>query len=1783
MQCEGIKEAVVLAHTRDGDVSEKFLCAYYIPAEGDFVASGTHDDEGKSSLNNKLRSILSGKLPQYMVPAYFVSIDKIPFTAAGKIDRRILPVPGVRDGDNYIAPREEVERKLVEVWSGLLGKYSDDGTDSLLPIGIDDEFFSLGGDSIKAIQILSRITNAGYKTDIRTLFQYPTIRELAPRLTQADISRDQSPVTGPVPLTPIQQWYFHGSPLYPNHYNQAVMFRSGEKLDVEMIKAVFGKIQQHHDALRMTYTHDRNDSNMEDGATPVTQTNHGLNYPFFVEEFDFSGHRRGDAVPLLEAKAKKIQAGIQLANGPLMRPVLFHLEDGSRLLIVIHHLVIDGISWRILFEDIQHLMQQYKNNKPLKLPLKTDSFKTWSEKLRSYAGSRELLKEKPWWQQSGTQPIPLIEHDVEEGSNLIKEAASVSFRLDSAQTESLLTAVNHAYGTQINDILLTALGLAVRETWGHDRLFIALEGHGREELFEDIDISRTVGWFTTEYPVLLDVSYEDNLERQIKEIKETLRKVPNKGIGYGILKYLTLNVNEREPSFEVKPQFSFNYLGQFDADVQQTGFQVAPESSGAVRNKNEQRDYELAVSGIIDAKRLSINIEYSKKQYKSRTMKTLSSFFESRLLKVIDFCASKAQEEPQLTPSDFTYPHLPIGTVDRLNLLYPRLIEDLYLLTPMQQGMLFHALADDSSEAYFEQFSYRLNGSLDIPIAEKSLNGLFKRHDVLRTAFVYREVEEPVQVVLKERSVDFYYEDIGRMGSSPEKERFIKEFKVKDRQRPFDLSQGVLLRAAIFKVDPTQYEFLWSSHHILMDGWCSGILIDEFLEIYTCFLENEPYRLPPVTPYRTYIKWLEKQKKENSGEYWKALLDSCEESVAVPGMKLNSPQGKAPYDNQIVPLALAPDTLVKLNTLSSLHNVTLNTIIQSVWAVLLGRYNGKEDIVFGSVVSGRPAELEGVETMVGLFINTIPVRIRFEQDVSFRRLIRRVQSEAISGLPHHYYPLAMIQSQSPLKQQLINHILVFESLSPSRQPLGDGNQSQTSLTLSGADSFEQTNYDFNVIIGGGNQLLLKFKFNGNVYDIDFVRQMAQHFHLLVKQVIENEEIEIGKLNLLSDSEKHRLMIEYNDTACEYPRDKSIHGLFEEQVERTPHRIAVMGQADNISITYSQLNERANHLALLLKEKGVIANTIAAIMTERSVEMIIGIFGILKAGGAYLPIDPDFPEERVNFMLKDSNAKIIVSNGLKVNGLDGLMVIKPGDTNEFPNQQTNKPTNQQTNLAYVIYTSGSTGKPKGVMVEHKSLTNYIHFAAGNYIREEAIHFPLYTSIAFDLTITSIFAPLVTGNAVVVYSGANKGNLIERIVDDNKVGVIKLTPSHLYLISKKELADSVTRIRRFVVGGEILNYQIARDIFYNFNGKVDIYNEYGPTEATVGCMLYKFDPLKNKGSSVSIGVPAANARIYLLDKNRKPVPIGAVGEIYIGGDGLARGYLNRPELTMEKFDHDLKSFQDFQDNQDNQDIKKGKKEPSALSAVRLYKTGDLARWLWDGNIEFLGRRDHQVKVRGFRIELGEIESRLQSHPGIKEAVVIDRNDNDRHYLCAYVVPVTRDITPPGKEMPVVDPFNLKEYLKGNLPDYMVPAFFVELETIPLTPSGKVDRKQLPPPLESGSHAGGTYKAPESGLQQTIADVWREILGREKIGITDNFYDLGGNSLDFVKISNKLEEKLGKEIPVATLFTYPTIHSLELWLTGNRGKESFGDITPDDSDMMDEGKDLMRQTLRNLDEED
>jgi amino acid adenylation domain-containing protein/non-ribosomal peptide synthase protein (TIGR01720 family) len=940
-----IKEVAVLANKdKKGDY---FLCAYFVLKSPAQAIPGASTE---TSLIFELREFLLKELPDYMVPAYFIRLEQIPLTPNGKIDKKALPEPELKVDEQYVPPGNELEKKLVEIYESVLDKKD---------IGINENFFMIGGDSIKSIQIISRLTREGYKVEMRDLFDYPTILELAPVVKPSDHTSDQSIVTGRVPLTPIQENFFANYRKSPHHFNLSSLLYLTEPLEEEIIRAIFKKIQDHHDALRMTF------KKGEGGE--IIQTGHGPDYPLSLEVYDL--RQEENAGKIFEQQAAKLQAGIELENGPMMKLGLFHLEKGTRLLIVLHHLVSDGVSWRILFEDMEILYQQHKKGETFKLPLKTDSYKIWAEKLKEYSKSQSFLKQKAYWEELESTVVPPIEKDFAEESNDVKDADSLSFSLDREATALLLTKANEAFNTEVNDILLTALGLSIKEVFGPGKVAVVRESHGREDILEKINVSRTVGWFTSEYPVILDLSYAGDLSRQVREIKESLHSVSNGGIDYGVLKYLAADRHSREVNFKLKPRVIFNYLGQFDRDVEQVSFAKIEEFNGNAVGLEEKREFELEVVGMIAKKRLLMTIMYNKKHYKAETMEKLLGQYKEKLSRLILYCANR--EKREYSPGDFTYRDLSLEEIDALSARYEEkfggdatgkkgLIRDIYTLSPMQEGMLFHSLYETTSLAYFIQINYRIRGKFEIPVIKKSLEFLFKRHDILRTVFVYEDVKRPIQVVLNHRQVDFHGEDIRGIKGKDERELYVKRYKEKDKQRLFDLFTDVLMRVAVIRLDETEYEFTWSFHHILMDGWCIGIIIREFTEIYNRYLESSEPQLAPVKPYRTYIQWLEKQDREVTRSYWAGYLQDYGEAAKIGVMKSGKTLEQG-YNIDQVNFSLDAKETRGMHELASKNYVTLNTLIQVVWGILLGRYNRKEDVVFGAVVSGRPPGLEGVE------------------------------------------------------------------------------------------------------------------------------------------------------------------------------------------------------------------------------------------------------------------------------------------------------------------------------------------------------------------------------------------------------------------------------------------------------------------------------------------------------------------------------------------------------------------------------------------------------------------------------------------------------------------------------------------------------------------------------------------------------------------------------------------------------------------------------------------------------
>ncbi|WP_026579340.1 bacitracin non-ribosomal peptide synthetase BacC [Bacillus sp. SB47] len=1676
---DDIKEAFIAA--REDHKGAKQLCAY-------FTANAELPFED-------IRTYLMRELPEYMIPSSFVQIEKMPLSANGKIDTTALPEPQPGKETEYEPPRNETEEKLVQIWEDVLG---------IDKIGITHHFFAAGGDSIKALQMISRLSREGLSLEMKDLFANPQIKSLSRYVkAETDKSASYETVEGEVLLTPIQQEYFSLNKTDRNHYNHAVILYRKNGFDESIVKRVFREIIQHHDALRTVFR--------EEGGK-IIQYNRGPGKKLF-DLFVYDVSSENDQPQKVYQLATELQQSIDIKTGPLVKLALFKTNNGDHLLIIIHHLVVDGISWRILFEDLALGYSQLSNGEKVEFYPKTASYQEYAHHITEYSKTEKLLGEKQYWLKAVCEDVKFLEMNEDAGVFKVEDSKTFSTELEKEETARLLRETNQAYRTEINDLLIAALLVAARDMTGQNKLRITLEGHGREQVADGIDISRTVGWFTSKYPVFIDLGQETDMSRTIKMVKEHLRNVPNKGIGYGILKYLT---RDSEIAKGATSPILFNYLGQLDEDINSGEFSSSHLSPGEAAGKGITREHPLEINAVVFRGQLAIQTTYNTRAYSEDVVRTFAQKYKEALKAVIRHCAER--EETEKTPSDYGDKGISLDQLEEIKLKYKGMeIEKIYPLANMQRGMLFHALEDKESQAYFEQMAIDMKGLIDERLFAETFNDIMERHEILRASIEYEITDEPRNVIIKDRKINLDYHDL-RKQSPAEREQVIQTYRKADREKGFCLISEPLIRAALMRTEDDSYTFIWTNHHILLDGWSRGIIMGELFQMYHMKEGGQKHRLEEARPYSDYIGWLEQQDKEAPKAYWKNYLSGFTEKSPIS--VLASSSGHAKYKRKEAVIEFPQQLTGRITELASRNNVTLHTVLQCIWGMLLARYNQTDDVVFGTVISGRDAQVAGIEKMVGLFINTVPTRIRLEKSQSFKELIKSVQEQALEGRTYHDMNLSEVQSLSELKRELLDHILIFENYAVDQSAFETSGKRGAGFIFEKIHAEEQTNYGFNIVAVPGERLVIKLTYDGNIYHDHIIAGIKGHLQQVMEQVVQNEDQSLNDITVLSEAERNRLLYEWNDTKAEYP-NQTIHRLFEEQAEKTPELAAVV--SGNDKLTYRELNEKSNQLARYLRDKGVKEDTIVAIMAERSPEMVVGIMGILKAGGAYLPIDPDYPEERIKYMLEDSGAAIIlVDHKQDLGTLHQEAVELTGDFSSYPADNLELAGNTDS-LAYIIYTSGSTGKPKGVMIRQRGLVNYITWAAREYVQGEQLDFALYSSIAFDLTVTSMFTPLISGNRVIVYQHSRDGEpLIRKVFRDQKAGIVKLTPSHLSLV--KDMGASGSSIKRLIVGGEDLKTELAKEITERFHHNIEIYNEYGPTETVVGCMIYQYDAGRDRQVSVPIGKPASNVQLYILDERQEVQPVGIAGELYISGDGVAKGYLNKPELTSEKF------------------------LPNPfLPGERMYRTGDLARMRPDGHIEYLGRIDHQVKIRGYRIELGEIEHQLLRHSDIKEAAVAAKTDqsNDQ-VLCAYVVS-ERDITQE----------DIKAFLVKELPEYMVPSYLLKLDELPLTPNGKVDLKALPEPDRSAG-ALLEYEPPRHELEEKMAAIWEDILNIELIGINANIFDIGANSLNIMSFVSRLYAELGFRVPFKDIFSKPTIKELSDFL--KHAQDLLKDYTDD-----------------------
>jgi amino acid adenylation domain-containing protein len=1037
-------------------------------------------------------------------------------------------------------------------------------------------------------------------------------------------------------------------------------------------------------------------------------------------------------------------------------------------------------------------------------------------------------------------------------------------------------------------------------------------------------------------------------------------------------------------------------------------------------------------------------------------------------------------------------------------------IEDIYELSPLQQGMLFHTLYAPASGVYIEQESFPLHGAIDIAALVRAWNQVVERHPVLRSSFHWEGLEKPVQVVHRRVQLPVDVQD-WRSLSAGEQEDRLEAYLKSERQRGFQLSKAPLLRVALLERAKDLVQFVLTLHHILLDGWSNRLITEEVWAFYGAYHEGKELQLDPVRPYGDFIAWLQRQDLAKAKLFWQRALKgfTAPTRLGIDRTVRGKPETDGDQGEQSI--RLSRQTTAALQRLARDNRLTLNTVIQGAWAVVLSRYSGDTDVVFGTVVSGRPAALAGVEFMVGLFINTLPLRTQVLPEAFPIPWLKDLQVKQLEARDYEYSPLVEIQgwSEVPAGVPLFESIMIFENY-----PVSDSFQEDDDQT-DNFRCFEETNYPLNLIVVPGPRLGLKILYSRQRFDDGAMARMLGHVQMILEGLVANPDRRLADLPLLTEGERRQLLFEWNATGAEYPEDACVQELFEAQVARSPDATALV--CDGEALSYRELNRRANQLADHLQGLGVGPEVLVGICVERSVEMVVGLLGILKAGGAYVPLDPGYPQERLAFMLADAQAAVLLTQQRLVERFPAHgahVVCIDADWELIARGREDNPIRMATpdNLAYVMYTSGSTGRPKGVAVAHRAVTrlvlntDYVTISPADVLAQAS-------NASFDAATFEIWGALLNGARLVVIPRDVLLAPAAFSAELHRQGVtILFLTTALFSQIARELPAAFRGLHTLLFGGEIADPRRVEAVLAH-GAPARLLHVYGPTETTTFACWFPVQTMPPGATSIPIGRPIANTQVYVLDRRLNPVPIGAAGELHIGGPGVARGYLGRPELTAERFvphpfSHEL--------------------------GARLYRTGDLARYLPDGNIEFLGRTDRQVKIRGFRVECEEVEAVLAGHPAVQEAVVSVREDRpgDKR-LVAYVVPA-RGGAPTASA--------LGSFLKEQLPEYMLPSAFVLLDELPHTPSGKLDRQALPAPNQARPAQEETYIAPRTPVEEVLVKMYAEVLALGHVGVNANFFsDLGGHSLLATQLVSRIRDNFQIELPLRAVFDKPTVSEL------------------------------------------
>jgi amino acid adenylation domain-containing protein/non-ribosomal peptide synthase protein (TIGR01720 family) len=1649
------------AAVREGTSGARQIVAYVVApapfAENDAIAS--------------LRAVL----PDALIPARVVRLDRIPLTPGGKLDRRALPAPEaevVTERGNRTAPRTEAERAVAQAWCRTL---------AVREAFLEDDFFQAGGDSILSLRLVSLLAQAGWRLGAGDVFSSPTLAGLAARVRPVGAAAGELRYdAADIPLTPIQREFFALGAPTPGYWNQAVAVTTRPEVGFAALRDAWRAVLTRHAAFRLRFA--RTGQGWTQRLVEVADA-----IPDLVEvKTPAPGAAAMAAAMTREAAA--LQRSLQLESGPVVRACWIAGGPGERgrLIAVAHHLVVDAVSWRIIFADVASALLGEG------VPTVAVPFPAWAA-----AGARwDFSAARDFWRSEAARTAVTVPSDgaADAAENREADAASVSVMLPRAETLRLIERSGVRARSRMDEMLLSALLAAVQEWTGRPTVRVNLESHGRDALGETIDVSRTVGWFTALYPVTLETAADATPSERLADVKERVRAATAHGPAYGWLRHAPGGDVLAAPA-----EISFNYLGRLDLALEAAGpFAPAAEAIGPDHSPDSPRAHALDFTAAVGNEGLRIECTFGTRRHQRATLERLLERMLRELHELSALLADGAAGRWSPAPSDF-----PLARLDRPQLaalLAERgEVEDVWTLAPLQEGMLVHALHEGVAGVYTQQLVIEIAGEMDESRLRSAWQAVMRRHAILRVAFAWDGLPAPRQVVASSLDIDWTTSDwSGRPAA--EREAAWTAWLEADRRRGFDLSHAPLWRVAWCRFGAATGRLVFTHHHLLLDGWSLPLLLRDLKLAWS----RQP--LAPGPSYRDFVAWLARREPAAAESFWRRTLAGVSEA---PPLRLGEPpavMAPAGVSHASAKVVLDGSEHAALLRFARQNGLTLSTCVQAAWGLVLGRHLGVDEAVIGVVVSGRPEDLPGVDGMVGLFINTLPIRVPVASRETVRAWLRRLQDESVGLRAHQSSRLVDVLGWSglPRGRALFETALVFENY-----PLGAAEEGTAEgLRFGRISAHEQTNFPLTVYAEPGEQLALRFDYAVDRFTHEAIRSVAEHLRQVLATLAVEAERPVEAVSLVASEDARRLA-----AAGDFrPRDewdrRAVHQRIAEQARRAPGATAIVAcgteGAEAASLTRGELEARAARLAHLLATRGAGPGQLVGVCLERSPEMVVALLAILRTGAAYVPLDPGFPIARLQAMQEESALTLVVTErsqndrpGLFSAGVQRVLVDAEAAGIAASPAHSGSHKSHPDELAYVIFTSGSTGRPKGVQVTHGALANFLsHFAASPGITEKEVLLAV-TTLSFDIAGLELFLPLVTGARLALASR-------ETAADASRLGaalarsgatILQATPATWRLLLAAEWRPQVTM--QAWCGGEAMPSDLAAALLER---GCELWNLYGPTETTIWSTTRR---ITAAAEAAFVGAPIAHTIVRILDAGLNPVPTGVAGQLFLGGDGLARGYLGRADLTAERFVPD----------------------PFGVPGSRLYATGDLVRRTAAGELEFLGRIDQQVKLRGFRIELAEIETALRQCPGVTGAAVALREDRpgDKRLVGYLVAGSAPDLVA------------LRAALRERLPDYMVPTAFVVLPQLPLTPNGKLDRRALPAPVTDASTVD--FVAPRDDVEKAVAALMQEILGVERVGASDNFFDLGGHSLLAAQVLARLRQVFQIDLPLRVFFETAT----------------------------------------------